>query len=286
MGVSPPADDGALGVIVVGIVVRRDVDGQTLRFVPEVFLFQRVRIVLGVAGDENLTAFLVHGGVDPGIRGGSQNFQAGNGFNVGTLHGGVPGVRNPEFVVEAPEQNGALVVRVMGVHAEQLFREGFFLNAVVVVKSRLRAPADVEGGMDVGFAPLHDLAQFRPVVHIFKGHLLHRRAGDHHAVEFPILQFVEGFIEIQQMLLRGIFGAVGGDHHQLQMHLQGRIAEQTAELGLRDDFRWHEIQQHDFQRADVLGLCPGLSHNENVFLLQNARCRQVVGNLNGHTLSS
>ena len=88
------------------------------------------------------------------------------------------------------------------------------------------------------------------------------------------------------MLLGGILGAVGGDHHQLQMHLQRRVAQQTAELGLRDDLRGHEIQQHDLQRADVLGLCPGLSHDENVFLLQNARCRQVVGNLNGHTLSS
>ena len=48
----------------------------------------------------------------------------------------------------------------------------------VVVKPRLRAPADVEGGVDVRLRPFHDLAQFVPVLHFLKLEVFHRRAGD------------------------------------------------------------------------------------------------------------
>ena len=66
------------------------------------------------------------------------------------------------------------------------------------------------------------------------------------------------------------------------MHLQGRVAKHSAQLGFRDDFGGHQIQQHDFQRTDVLGLCPGLLHDEYIFFLEHFRCRKVIGNLNRH----
>ena len=59
--------------------------------------------------------------------------------------------------------------------------------------------------MDIGFAPLHDLAQLVPVVHLFKSHLLHRRPGDDHAVKFSVLQLIKGLIKGQQMFLGNIF---------------------------------------------------------------------------------
>ena len=83
------------------------------------------------------------------------------------------------------------------------------LDAVMIIQSCLSTPANVEGGMDMGLAPLHDLAEFLPVVHIFKFHQFHRRTGDHHTVKFPILQFLKALVEGQQMLLSHIFGLVG-----------------------------------------------------------------------------
>ena len=136
--------------------------------------------------------------------------------------------------------------------------------------------------MDVGLAPLHDPAKLLPVIHILEIKVLHRRAGDDHAVEFTVLQFIKGFVEGQQMLFGGILGFMSGNHHQLQMDLQRRITQNTAQLGFRDDFCRHQVQQHDLQRTNMLGLCPGLFHNENVFVLKNTGSRQIIGYLNGH----
>lgn len=54
------------------------------------------------------------------------------------------------------------------------------------------------------------------------------------------------------MLLGGVLGGVGGGVDQLQMDLQGRIAQKPAELGFRDDFGGHQVQQQNFQRPDIL----------------------------------
>ena len=51
------------------------------------------------------------------------------------------------------------IVQVMGIDAEQLLGQGMLLNAVVVVKPRLGAPADVKRGVDVGLAPLHEIGR-------------------------------------------------------------------------------------------------------------------------------
>ena len=138
----------------------------------------------------------------------------------------------------------------------------------------------------MGLAPLHNLSQLLPVIHLLKGQVFHRCAGDDHAVEFPILQLIEGLVEGQQMLLRRILGSVAGHHHQLQMHLQGGVAQNPAQLGLCDDFCGHQVQQHDFQRPDMLGLGPGLLHDENVLFFQGLRRREIVGYLNWHAVSS
>ena len=88
------------------------------------------------------------------------------------------------------------------------------------------------------------------------------------------------------MLGAGVLGLVGLGVDQLQLHLQGRIAQQTGKLGLGDDLGGHQIQQHDLQGTDVLGLRPGLGHDENILFFQGLRCGEVIGDLNGHTLAS
>ena len=84
------------------------------------------------------------------------------------------------------------------------------------------------------------------------------------------------------MLLGGVFGLVGADGHELQMDLEGGVAQKSCELGLGDDFGGHQIQKDDLQGADVLGFRPGGAHDKDVFPLQHVRCRQVVGDANGH----
>ena len=86
------------------------------------------------------------------------------------------------------------------------------------------------------------------------------------------------------MFLRGVFRLVGGKHHQFQMHLQGGIAQNPAQLGLRYDFGGHQIQQNDFQGADLLTQGSVLRHHEDVFILQDLGSRQIVWNLNWHSI--
>ena len=100
---APPADDGGLGIIVIGVIIYRNMNGKSLVFVPEVFLFQGVRVVFGVAGDEDLASLLVHDSVDPRFRGGGQDFQPRHLLNVLPVNGGVAGMGNPEFIIKAPE---------------------------------------------------------------------------------------------------------------------------------------------------------------------------------------
>ena len=67
-------------------------------------------------------------------------------------------MRYIEFIVKAPEQHAVLLIQMMQVHAGQLLRQHVLLNTVMVVQSGLGTPADVERAVDVGFAPLHNLA--------------------------------------------------------------------------------------------------------------------------------
>ena len=73
--------------------------------------------------------------------------------------------------------------------------------------------------------------------------------------------------------------------HQLQMNLQRGIAQQAGELGLRGDLRGHQVQQHNFQRPDILLHGPMLGHDKYILLVQRTGGRQVVGNLNGQGIS-
>ena len=152
---------------------------------------------------------------------------------------------NPELVVKSPEEDEVGILHRVLEHAEQLFVQQFLLNAVVVVQTGLCAPADVQGGMGVGLAPLHDLAQLGPIVHLFEVHQLHRRTGDDHTVKGAVLHLIKGLVKGQHMLLGGVFGHVSGGGDQLQLDLQGRVAEQARELGLSLDLFGHQIQKQN-----------------------------------------
>ena len=74
------------------------------------------------------------------------------------------------------------------------------------------------------FRPFHDGTQFLPVVDLLIGQVLHRGSGDDHAVVTKILDFIVGFIKIQQMLSRRILGHMCGSLEQIHLHLEGTVA--------------------------------------------------------------
>ena len=145
-----------------------------------------------------------------------------------------------------------------------------------------RAAADMERAENVRLAPLHDLAQLVPVFHLLKGHLLHRRAGDDESVKVLIPEFVERLVEGDHVIFGSVFRFVGVGVHQHQLHLQGRVAQQAAELCFRVDLGRHQVQQHDLQRTDVLRDGAGLGHHENIFFGQRFGRGQIIGYTNRH----
>ena len=185
---------------------------------------------------------------------------------------------NLELVVKAAEENEVGVFHRVQKHAEQLFRQRPLGNAVVIVKPRLSAPADVEGGVNVGLAPLHDLAQLGPVVHLFKGQILHRRAGDDQSVKGSVLHLLKGLVKSQHVLLRGVFGHVPRRGNQLQLDLKRGVAQNPGQLRLCVRLGGHQVQQEDLQGPDILGHGAGLGHNEDIFAGQRTGGRQLIWN--------
>ena len=95
--------------------------------------------------------------------------------------------------------------------------------------------------MNVGLAPLHDLAQLRPVVHLLKGQVFHRRAGDDQAVKGAVLDLVKGLVEGEHVRLRGVFGDVPRRGDEFQVNLERGVAQHPGQLGLRVHLGGHEI---------------------------------------------
>jgi hypothetical protein len=149
-----------------------------------------------------------------------------------------------------------------------LLLQRILLDTVVVVKSCVCAPANVQRGVYVGLRPFHDLAKLVPIVYFFKGKILHGCAGDDHAVKLFVFDGGELGIKRVQMLLGSIFGAMGLGGHQANVHLQGGVGKQAKQLGLRHDLGGHQIQNCDPQRADILGGGTAFVHDENILLGQ------------------
>ena len=107
--------------------------------------------------------------------------------------------------------------------------------------------------------------------------MLHGRAGDDHAVVALGLDLVEGGVEFQQVLLRRVFRGVGRGLHQLDLNLQRCVREAAQKLGLRHGLVGHQVENQDFERADVLMQRAVLGHHEDVLVFEHGSCRQRIG---------
>ena len=107
----------------------------------------------------------------------------------------------------------------MGIDAGELLREGIFGDAVVVVETCLRTPADVQGAVDMGFAPVHDLADLIPVGDFGEVEFFDGGACDDHAVEVLVFDVVKGAVEGLQVFLGGVFGLMVFDADEFQLDL-------------------------------------------------------------------
>ena len=102
----------------------------------------------------------------------------------------------------------------------------------MIIQTGLGSPAQIDGRSHIGFCPLHDLFHLFPVIHFFKLHLFHRRAGNDHSIILMILHFIKGLIELIQMAGGCILGSMALYHHKRNIHLERGIRKRTEQLQL------------------------------------------------------
>ena len=111
-----PAHEGWTRRIVAGIVILRRGDGLSGRNVPQVLLFQRVRVVFGMPRDEKLLMFPRVYGIDTRPLRGSKDLQAGSVFDLCPVYRCMPGVGDVERVVKAAEEDAVAVFHPVGIN--------------------------------------------------------------------------------------------------------------------------------------------------------------------------
>ena len=212
----------------------------------------------------------------------SEQGEPGVGAHVPGIDFCVAGCRHGEKVVKAAQQRLGGRDEPGVVDAGELAGDLVLGDAVQVVKPCHRAPADVERAEYVAVGIVHDAAQLLPVVHLLKGQLLHRRAGDNHAVEFLAEDVVGGKIEAAQMRGGCVLGDMTRYLHERDVYLQRRVGEHPEQLRLGHFFGGHQVDDGNFQRADILGRSALAGHDKNVLPFQRRVCRQIRINPNGH----
>ena len=191
---------------------------------------------------------------------------------------GVARVRRTEQIIKAAHQRFVREQHVMLENTAHFMRKLILWDTVMVIKTGLRAPADVQGGMNVRFRPFHDFNQLVPVLDLLERHQLDRCAGDDKTVVFLVANVVKGLVERQEVILRRVFGMIGLGLDEVDLDLNGRVGQTAQNLRLGHDLERHQIENGDAERTNALGRRAVFGHNEDVFALENRTRRQAVGN--------
>lgn len=129
----------------------------------------------------------------------------------------------------------------MGEDAKELFTQIILRNIIMVIETGLGTPADMQGRVNVGLGPFHDLAQLIPVVHIGKVQIFYRSSGNDHTVILPVFDLIKGSIEGREVAGICILRYMAEGVQQFYLDLKRRVGELTQQLGLSHDLSGHQI---------------------------------------------
>ena len=277
-----PCDKRRFLRVIAREIVLRHVNRHIGRHVAQILPLERVAVILRVPHQKDLPAVLRFDGVYACDFRAREDLELRHLFDVLAQDRRVSRMRHPELIVKAAEKHEVRLLHRVAEHTEKLLGKRPLGNAIMIVKPRLRAPADVKRRVDVCLRPLHDPAQLRPVVDLFKRKVLHRRAGDDEAVKILVLHLVKRLVKRQHVLLRGIFRYMAPRRDELELNLQGSVSEHAGKLRLRVDLRRHQVQKQNAQRANVLRDGARFGHHEDVFLPERLGRGELIGNFNRH----
>ena len=200
ISVCPPGDKGRIFGIIVGEIVFRNIYRFALALIAEILVGKGARVIFRMTRYENLSSLFGHSGIHARFLGGGQNPKLGYSLYILGFNGGMAGLRHHKGIVKAPKQYRTLIISLSRENPEQLFRKRVFFYSKMVVKPCLSAPADMEGTVNMGLAPLHYFAELVPVLNLFKSQLFNRRTRYYHTVKGAVFNILEGFIKCKKML--------------------------------------------------------------------------------------
>jgi hypothetical protein len=89
-------------------------------------------------------------------------------------------------------------------YTEHLLGKCILGYTVMIIKTCLGAPTDMEGRINISFSPFEDFAKLTPIVNLFKFHKLNGSTGDNHTVIFSMFDHIKGIVELVKVALGGI----------------------------------------------------------------------------------
>ena len=140
------------------------------------------------------------------------------------------GMRCKKHIIKATHQRDLAVQHAMPEQTEHFLWQLTFFQSVVVIQSRLRAPAKMNSGCYMTFAPLHDLRQFFPIIHFFKLHLFYRCSGNDHTVKFLFFHLFKAYIKLIQMASGSILCFMTRHRHKGHINLQRCVGQRSEQL--------------------------------------------------------
>ena len=156
---------------------------------------------------------------DTGLVGYSHQLQIRDGGYLLGCDSHGTGLRRIEDIVEPPEKGRILLNDLVGVDAGEFFFQIIAVQPVEVIESGESPPAQMQCTVDVFLSPGHNGAEFIPVGDILEFHIVQGRAGDDHAVVFPVFYLIEGSVEGFQMIGIGMLRHIAGGLQELHIDL-------------------------------------------------------------------
>ena len=196
---------GGSADVVIREIITGDFGVQSAVLVTEIFVGKGLTVIFEMTEREKLPSVFVSDQRDARVLGGGEDDQFLVLFHVVAGNVGIAGMGTPVKIIEPPHERMKRGSDAVTVHARKFLRQGVLVDAEMVVKPRLCAPADMQGGVDIALAPLHDLTKLLPIIDIFISEFFHGRTGDDHAVVAVVSDLVKYLVKIKQMVGRSVF---------------------------------------------------------------------------------
>ena len=195
----PPGEEWFVVWIVIFVIVLRDFNRQTLGKVSLIFAIQSHAVVFRMSHNKDFTSSLCHCKEQTSLFAFRQDCKVFACMDICNGNFCVSGMRRKKYIIKAPDQRILRFSTLCWKSPNIFLSRRFFLQAIKMIETGLRCPAEKDCGSHMLLSPIHDLSQLIPVIHFLKRHLLHRCSCDDHSIKFTFLYIGERFIKLVQM---------------------------------------------------------------------------------------